>query len=107
VDNVDKARVWNDTTYARLKKGSHFDLNIHLVLGMQHMGCGERDAAILAGMLDLAIPPMETAWSQIEQEIGINEIKLGSKLLKAMPNWKQKSLLLSHSPTVSMGHQFQ
>jgi hypothetical protein len=82
-DDVEEAKVWSESTYARLKKGSKFDLNVRLVLGIQHMGCGERDAAILAGMLDLAVSPMQTAWSQIEQEIGIKEIELGKRIVES------------------------
>jgi hypothetical protein len=79
---LDEARVWNELTYTRLTKGSCSDLNICLGLGMQHMGCGERDAAILAGRLDLTVSTMETAWSRIEQEIGVDEIKLGKQIVE-------------------------
>jgi hypothetical protein len=55
MDDADKLKEWNETIYARLKKALRFDLNAQLVLGIQHMGCGERDASILAGMLNLAV----------------------------------------------------
>jgi hypothetical protein len=45
------------------------------------MGCGERDASILAGMLDLSVSPMQSSWSRIEQEIGIDEIKIGKQIV--------------------------
>ncbi len=77
---MDEPRVWSESTYARLKKGSCFDLNICLVVGKQHMGCGERVAAVLAGMLDLAVSPMEMAW-----RLGA---KLNKKVALTRSNWE-------------------
>jgi hypothetical protein len=82
-DDEEEAKVWNETVYARLKKAFCFDLNAQFVLGMQHMGCSEKDASILApGMLDLAVSPMQTAWSRIEQEIGVNETKIEKQIVE-------------------------
>jgi hypothetical protein len=68
------------------------------MLGMQHMGYGERDASILAGMLDLSVSPMQTAWSRIEQEIGVEEIKLGKQIV--VENVKLEAELTSTEPFI-------
>jgi hypothetical protein len=83
-DDADKSREWNETTYARLRKASCFDLNAQLlVLKIQCMGRDERDASILAGMLDLAVVSlMQSAWSRIEQELGVDKIKIGKQIVE-------------------------
>jgi hypothetical protein len=80
-DNEEETKKWNESSFTRLKPASHFELNSQLVLGVQDMGCRERDASILAGMLDLSISPMQSAWSRIEQDIGVEEIKVGKQII--------------------------
>jgi hypothetical protein len=65
-DNKEETKEWKETRFARLKKASRYELNRRFVLCMQHMGCGEKDASILAGMLDMNVSPMQLAWSRID-----------------------------------------
>jgi hypothetical protein len=46
------------------------------------MGCGENDVSILAGLLDLAVSTKQLAWRKIEQEIGVQEIKIGKQIVE-------------------------
>jgi hypothetical protein len=65
---------------------------------MQYMGCSEKDASILAGMLDLNVSPMQSAWSRIEQEIGVDEIKIGKQLV--VDNVKLEAELTGTKPFI-------
>jgi hypothetical protein len=97
-DDEEETKEWKETRFARLKKASRYELNGRFVLGMQHMGCGERDASILAGMLDLNVDPMQSAWSQIEQEIGVVEINIGKQIV--VENVKLEAELTGTEPFV-------
>jgi hypothetical protein len=59
-------------------------------------------------MIDLAVSPMEMAWSQIEQEIGIDKIKLGKQIVER--NVKLEAEIAGTKPfanCITMGHQRQ
>jgi hypothetical protein len=72
---------WDDYTLTRLRAASEFELNVKYLMGLQQCGAGENDAAVYAGMLDLAASPIHAGWTKLEEEIGLEEIQLGGEII--------------------------
>ena len=56
-----------------------FDLNIRTVLSIQQFGGGERESAMLGGILDIAVDPLKNSWQALESEVGTVQRDLGQK----------------------------
>jgi hypothetical protein len=72
---------WQNRTLTRLYKASEFELNARYLMALQQCGAGENDAAVYAGMLDLAVSPIHAGWTRMEEEIGLEEILLGEQII--------------------------
>jgi hypothetical protein len=73
---------WNEEVYAKKKAARNYDLNLRFILGLQQCGSGETESSVYAGMLDIAVNPMHSAWTRIEEEVGLVEINLGKTIVK-------------------------
>jgi hypothetical protein len=73
---------WKDYTLMRLRKASELELNVKFLLGLQQCGAGINDAAVYAGMLNLAVGPLHAGWTKLEQDIGLQEIELGGSIIE-------------------------
>jgi hypothetical protein len=49
-------------------------------MAQQQCGEGKNDAAVHAGMLDLAVSPIHARWTKLEEEISLEEILLGDQI---------------------------
>jgi hypothetical protein len=52
------------------------------MLALQAQGKGKRDAAGYAGMMNLAVNPLNNAWEELEEELALEEIKLTKALIR-------------------------
>jgi hypothetical protein len=59
-----------------------FDLNIRLVLAMQETGGGQAEAAVTSGMLDLCSDAMSNSFTTVEENLCVQERRLGQQQLK-------------------------
>jgi hypothetical protein len=51
------------------------------MLALQSQGKGQRDAAGYAGMMNLALNPLQNAWGEMEEELSLFEISLGEEII--------------------------
>jgi hypothetical protein len=58
-----------------------FDLNVRAVLSIQQFGGGERESAMLGGILDIAVDPLKNSWQKLESEVGTVQKDLGQKAI--------------------------
>jgi hypothetical protein len=56
-------------------------VNAKVVLAMQQMGYDKTGAAILGGMLSLAMSPFKNTWLRMEEAIGKTQVILGNTIL--------------------------
>jgi hypothetical protein len=60
-----------------------YDLNMRLILYIQQAGGGQLDAAILGGMLNLAVNPCTNVWENIKLKCSKHEISLGEEIQRS------------------------